>query len=133
MAIYNSTQHLESPKNLNRRAASGRSAIKKLVWVRGEGKTITNLRSTNHRHSSALAPQTLSCSICGEGWEKVGETSRRFLVNNCIIFIFEMLAAAIKVCLLNMTIRRTYMQNKISQICSKPVFILLREIFVCLA
>ena len=53
----------------------------------------------------------------------MGETSRRFLVNNCIIFIFEMLAAAIKVCLLNVTIRPTYMQNKTSQICSKPVFV----------
>ena len=59
----NGTAHLKSPKNQNRRAALGRPAIKLLGWARvGGGLQLICSRPTLAL-SSALVPQTLSCSV----------------------------------------------------------------------
>ena len=57
ITINNGTPHLKSPKNKNRRAALGRPAIKLLQLVCGRPFLAL---------SSALVPQTLSCSVCVE-------------------------------------------------------------------
>ena len=60
MTINNGTPHLKPPKNQNRNAALGRPAIKLLGGLQPVcGRPTLAL-------SSALAPQTLSRSVCVE-------------------------------------------------------------------
>ena len=76
ITINNDTQHLKSPKKQNRRAALGRSAIKLLGYGGGGGGGLQLVcgRPTLAL-SSALVPQTLTCTVCVEEFVQIAHLS----------------------------------------------------------